>query len=223
MSKHLSFKKYTFLNAVCHTYHAGFGYTEDSAIMCEPNALNAMKDYVGWIKRREPDVISIIDENGEEIILEPEVEYSFDLEKVQHDANACTLGHEKVIIRLRDMGETGWNRKPSDTRRTWFDKKDVECEPRPWYELPARVAEDTVKKLAFVGPLSERIYIKVTDPYDQVEICAKTKGAKINADDILFACRALCCGPDRSVSKFTILRDEKNILRLMASIDNWST
>ena len=122
---------------------------------------------------------------------------------------------------LENEGDTAWETKPKDCTRTFFDKKDVVDVAKPWYELPER--KSSAKKIKMVGPLSDRPYITVNNPYEEINISKLLKKENISIDDILFASRALCCGPDRSVSSYTVLYDDGITLKLMADIDNWST
>jgi hypothetical protein len=210
---HLSFNDLTALNALCNVYNAGLGYNNDEACLSGPNALDALKDHVDWIERVEPDQI----DDGEEHDIE--VEYNLDTKNAKVHAMKYYLDHDEILIRLRNDGESGWTEKPNKVKRTWFDEKDVVKTPVPWYELPKRAS----KKLEFVEPLSDRKYITVTDPYDEVKISKETKGSKITIDDVLFASRALCVGADRSVFSYAVLQDDGKTLKLIADIDNWST
>jgi hypothetical protein len=65
--------------------------------------------------------------------------------------------------------------------------------------------------------------ITVTDIVSNIEISSEKKDEPITIGDILFASRALCIGPDRSVDQYQVLSDDGITLILFADIDNWST
>lgn len=206
MSVHLDLNDYTLLNALCHTYNAGLGYYKDEAILNEPNPLLMWKDKVEWIMRIDPDKNC-------------DVVYNFNLAIAKNCAQNAKIPHSEVVIRLCEKGKRYWDEKPDDVTETCFDADPVQTKPVPWYELPERTTANGSRML---GPLSTRKYINVTDYYEEVVISRKEKGHKITLDDILFASRALCVGPDRSSDKYTIIKDSKGVLTLLARIDNWS-
>lgn len=208
----LSFRNFSLLNALCNTYHAGFGYHISEQFTCEtPNPLSMWEEHTTWIESHRTDE----DDESEN----PEIVYCLKPKLAKSWAKNNEIKHSKVVIRLSEKGDSTWISKPKNVTKTCFDDEDVVEKPLPWYELPVRTTKynNTLEE-----PLSSRKYIKVTDPYDEVVI-KKKKNVKITLDDILFASRALCCGPDRSISEYHILKDSKGVLTLIAEIDNWST
>lgn len=204
---HLSFEDYVTLNALCNVYHSGFGYDREDALLDEPNSLSTLKTQFDWIEEVEnPDD-------------DTEVTYKLDTKKAKECAINYHLGHDRIVIRLRNEGKSGWRSKPDNVVRTYFDKSDIVTTPVPWYELPKR----SFKKKEFEGPFSDRHYMQVIDFYDEVAISKNIKGSDITIDDILFASRALCIGADRCVFSYAVLYDDGKTLKLKADIDNWST
>lgn len=199
----LKFEDLLTLNMLARSYHAGFGYDMEKQYSHEPDAL-----IMGSMLY--PDLVSW-DEEDDGYTSE------INLEEAERMAKEYKLLHKKIILRLTPPGESAWNELPSPTKRTWFDDHDVVQKKMDWYELPVRSLK---KGKPFVGPLSERPYIQVTEPYEEIEI---NKEGPVTIDDILFASRGLCCGPDRSVEEYRVLSDDGSVLMLQAEIDNWST
>lgn len=195
------------LNVLCHAYHAGFGYDMDEAYTTNDDSpLFIAKDYISVIDDYE------FSDDGHII--------TFDLNETRKLACISLLPHKTIKLRLDPIGESNWLEKPKTTKRTVFDDNDLDIvNPLPWYELPSRVGCNK----PLLGPLSERRYIQVINPYEEIKLSSEDKGAPISIDDIFCAARGLCCGPDRSVDSFTVLEDNGSTLTMLLDIDNWST
>lgn len=203
-SQTLEFKDLLTLNMLARSYHAGFGYDMEQQYSDESDALvmgsMLYPALVSWDQGDDDNYISEIN-----------------LKEAERMAKTYKLHHKKIILRLTPPGVGAWRSLPSPTRRTWFDSSDVVAKAVDWYELPSRPHG---RGKSFVGPLSDRPYIQVIEPYEEIEI---NKDGPVTIDDILFASRGLCCGPDRSVHEYRVLSDDGSTLMLEAEIDNWST
>ena len=204
----LNFHDFLLLNTLAPAYHAGFGYISNEQYADdETSPLTVGATAFPNIATADDD-----DDSGYQVMI--------DLEEAEKAAKECKLSHKTVIVRSGPRGERGWDSKPSLVKRTCFDNEELDIpEALNWYELPTRPG----KSKDFVGPLSERPYIHVIDPYDEIELRSEEKDERLTIDDVLFACRGLCCGPDRSVGEFAVLSDDGSTLMLQAEIDNWST
>ena len=209
----LSSQDMLMMNILCNAYHAGFGYSLSEEYTTDEWSPIYLGQYV--LPEVITECVTSLDSD------KPEYFLSIDIDAAREYALKYTLGHKTIRIRGDIVGECSWRSKPEDTKCTWFDDKDVLIDaPVPWYELPSRTTE---YNHILLGALSDRQYIHVTVPYEEIEISSEDKGSPITIDDVLFACRGLCCGPDRSVSEFQVLSDDGSTLLLMADIDNWST
>lgn len=153
---------------------------------------------------------------------ESEYDVAFNLSETEKFAKNNKLSHKTIIICLDFRSQ--WDHKPRKVKKTHFDNENVVQKRCDWYELPARISKSSFEpNISFVGPLSERPYIRVVDSYNEVKILSEKKGSQITVDDVLFASRALCGDATRSVDSYTVLSDNGSTLKLKAEIDNWST
>ena len=208
----LRFKEYFLLNALCKSYHSGFGYHLDEQCLDKDIAGSPLllAEYVKY--------------KGESLTEEQDDYVWINIEAAESLAKETKLTHSKIIIRLDYIGiESGWIKYPSKVRSTWWDDDVVVDSPVDWYELPERLIKCRSGLSSLLGPISDMKYIEVTHPYDQVEINAKLKGNLITIDDILFASRALCKDPTRGPDGYSVLSDDGLTLILKANIDNFST
>jgi hypothetical protein len=198
------------LNTICPCYHAGFGYDIYETF-------TTMEDSTGLGAQIWRDLADGYEDEDED----ESYSVQFNLKRAKDMAQNQKLSHKIIVIRSCKRGKSLWIEKPGPVKKTGFDDHEVVDIAHDWYELPLR--EHKCKAGPYELPLSSRSYIHVTDPYDEVEIRSDEKDAPLTIDDVLFASRALCCGPDRSVNEFNIMSDNGSVLVLKANIDNWST
>lgn len=206
----LEYDDFLFLNTVCKAYHSGFGYDIEKHFTSTPSNLSLV---VGAIAFPDTEMLQCVPfEDGSEV--------HFNLSKTERTAKNWTLPHKTVILRLNHRGETNWKITPHKVKKTCFDDENVVKKRCDWYQLPTRSSKYNPTK-QFVGSFSERPFIRVVDPYEEIKISSVKKGSQITVDDVLFGSRGLCFGPDRSVENYTVLRDTGSTLVLMVKIDNW--
>ena len=204
----LSFVDQIALNTLCPIYHSGLGYDQEERWESndEDRYLIKLDIFPGLIKKH-------FMADGQNVAI-------MDIDKAKECASAYKLRHKTIIVRARPCGQSQWlNHTTNEINKPAVLKADLRSdqadEALDWYELPAGDG--------YVGPLSERPYIHITDRYDEIEIRSSEKKHRITIDDVLFACRGLCYDDTRVVGRFNILSDDGSTLVLMANIDNWST
>jgi hypothetical protein len=200
----LSYHDLTLLHVLAPTYHSGFGYDIDE-IMPDPDM-----DFV-YRSNLVPNLV--IAHEDEYVLIDPRVAKIF----------SCShaLRHKIITVRLGAEGQQEWMHKPNKVYKTCFHKRITT--PKYWYEFPAEKFKSPRGTCDLVGPLCDRIYIHVIDPFDEIEIRSEEKGSPITIDDVLFACRGICADDARSIQGFNILMDDGSKLVLKADIDNWSS
>lgn len=59
---------------------------------------------------------------------------TFDLNEARKLACSSLLPHKTIKLRSDPIGESNWIEKPKPTKRTCFDKRDLDiADPLPWY------------------------------------------------------------------------------------------
>ncbi|XWV25339.1 putative ORFan [Tupanvirus deep ocean] len=211
----LNFEEYTVLNFMAPLYHSAFGYNLDE------HYLNNETIASPFMLELVPDIFRSKNNSDDETTI------MINIDIAEKFAKSYKMRHKTIIVRLVPRGESGWKSKPNKVKRTWFrGKKDVVNTPVYWYELPTDTFKSKCKEsetLTFVGPLSERPYVHIIDPFEEIELRSEEKQSPLTIDDILFACRGLCTDDTRSINSFSVLSDNGSELILMADIDNWST
>lgn len=204
----LPLNKYLLLNAIAPNYHLGLGYYGGEQFG-DINSVTAIYSNIDRLLIHEEEV------EGEEY------RFIINLNRAERLAKKNTFDHKKIIIRLRPRGESGWTEKPCDVKKTCFDNKDVlqgKSKGVPWYNLPNSKNRKTAGGNFLLGPLCDRAFIEVTDPYDEVVLNSEEKGEKINMDDIFFASRALANGPDHKPYSYHIYYDNGKTLKLIVDM-----
>ena len=205
----LSHRDLLMMNVIAPCYHSGFGYHIDENYVDEDSATNISRDLF-------PELVTVEKEDGDDSLIA-----HVDCQKAGQLAKEFKFHHKSVIVRNDFIGESHWRNKPSRTKQTRLDENPLSIsEALDWYNLPERV---TSYNYTLIGPMTDRPYIHVTNPYEQLEILSTDKRSPITLDDVLFACRGLCVGPTRSIDEFSVLSDDGSILTLLVGIDNWST
>lgn len=139
-------------------------------------------------------------------------------------AKQCVLGHKTVVLRLNYPGRSGWNTKPNDVAHGFA--ADLTPSARHWYNLSylgGEVVGRGPTRTKLTPPMTDRAYIHITDPYDEVMINSEEKDGPITVDDVLFASRALACDPFRSADEFGVLSDDGSTILFRVTIDNYSS
>lgn len=206
----LSFEDYSTLNFLALTYHSAFGYDLDG---------HSLKEEV---QVQELFPLSIEAEDDDMFYIK--------LDEAKKDACSYNIRHKTIKVRLNPQGTESWKEKPGKVTETWFRQKGhphilpvgATKEGVYWYEFPEDVFTGKYTKM-LLGPLSDRKYIHVIDLFEEIELRSVEKKKPITIDDVLFACRGLCCDDTRSIDRFSVLSDDGETLTLMAHIDNWST
>ncbi|XWV26600.1 hypothetical protein QJ857_gp0466 [Tupanvirus soda lake] len=212
----LNFEEYTVINFMGPIYHSAFGYYLDE--QCIDDGIIASPFMIELVPGIFKSKNSMYDETT--VII--------DIDAAEEFAKSYKIHHKTVIVRLAPRGKSGWTSKPVKVKKLWFrGEKNVVDKPTYWYDFPTDTFNSKNQKenkiLTFVGPLSERPYIHVTDLFEEIELRSIEKQNPLTIDDILFACRGLCADDTRTVNGFSVLSDDGSELILMADIDNWST
>lgn len=211
----LSFFNYMALNTLAPIYHSAFGYHLDEHIQHQKKKDMSPLSFdllPGLLKRTKKGPT--------------EIKINVDLKKAKKYAKTIKLPHKTVIVRLSPPGVSYWIKRPSKVTKTFFGELEFELdEPVYWYEYPYQEHhhQGLVSKPEFVEKLSERSYIHVIEPFEEVEVCSIEKGKPITIDDVLFACRGLCADDTRSLNELHVFSDDGSKLVLIVDIDNWST